>query len=661
MSTISPSAGEQISSLNFYNPTTMLLRRAERSAYETTDWFRTYLAGNAGAYGAPLTDEDLHVPSPTISPEDAIKKYPMPEGQKPLFDQPLPDRLAQQIHKTQMDKIEADSNIQRFDNTHSWPTRLAVGFVADIMDPINDAAMFIPGLGEEAVAARLGLTGAGFLGRTVTRAVSGATYGIASSAPVNALRYGLSASEGTDYDIRRALVDTFISAPLGAAALLSATGAAGDVLKYAFGKREAEAIANADATTHDAANRTAVSQVVSGRPVDVDGFYPKPPLRSAETAVGRFLDNPYLTPDITVTPDQLNLNRDAVARQLEPKLFQAFDDLNSKKQALAAQYQEMVRSQASPEGQAANEVQAQINDLKGQLETARPRNKAKLQERVDELEKQVTATSESEIAALQKEMQDTDFAQRDMAAKVSDVYKRADESIARISLAETGARAEEAQAQQRSFVRPSWEMTDERGHRIVYDRLKEMVDRQRAWNQSGIAPGMTQEQLAAATKDVADSVASAKPAPEPEKMPEGFGDPAQPFAATAPTKPKEIDISGMGSAISDNFYADLYSALGGAKNAVAKNERNLLARLQPEFDAGNIKGPQDVRKLAEQYYSSVKTAKAQPKPAEPAIDTTGWHPEDVAELQAASKDVEKAETLKDAYDEAAMCIKSGGG
>ena len=56
-------------------------------------------------------------------------------------------------------------------------------------------------------------------------------------------------------------------------------------------------------------------------------------------------------------------------------------------------------------------------------------------------------------------------------------------------------------------------------------------------------------------------------------------------------------------------------------------------------------------------------AKKDPELAEAlqSLEGADLHPEDVAEIDAATKEVEQAEKVGDAYEQAANCINEGGG
>jgi hypothetical protein len=99
----------------------------------------------------------------------------------------------------------------------------------------------------------------------------------------------------------------------------------------------------------------------------------------------------------------------------------------------------------------------------------------------------------------------------------------------------------------------------------------------------------------------------------------------------------------------------------GRQGCLCRVKDPILAAAKGAFEKGEITSPEDLRPWVGKNYTKVKPV-IKPEPApEPQVDTTGWLPEEKAELDAANADVAKAQKMQDAYDHAAMCIKNGGG
>lgn len=538
-SNISPSATEYGEALNFYNPGQMLMRRAERSAYVEHDWFRDFLAGNAAAYGSTVTSDDLYEPSKTISPDEANQKY-APPGQK-LFDQPLPEKLAQNLGQTRTQQIQADSDIDRYENNHGLVNRMAVGAVANLVDPINISTLFLPGIGEEAMAARFGES---FLGRTLARGIAGASLGVAQQAPVEFLKYQLGQSENDDYTIRRALSDT-MSAAVFTAIPTMGFGAVGDLLRKATGevrvpieeKPTVDALTpalTADALTQDAARSTAVSQLVQGKPVDVADFFPTPP--KTDTAIGMFLDHPYLPHPVGEVSE--DIGRDELARQLEPDMFRRFDELSTRRDNLSGWYQDLSSKATDLEQQRA----AEIADLEYRLPRARQKPlQRQIAARLAELQQTAQpagAASPADIARVQQQMMQADYQMRDMGPAVTDAYKRADDLLAQQRLATTAAGMAQVLERQRQFSMP-----------MMRPNFMGLIQREAAWRDIGTAPGISYSDLARAGQEVDEAAKTPPAAPTETKAPDTFGQPkaepeeTTPAAAAASTQPAKPPVA----------------------------------------------------------------------------------------------------------------------
>jgi len=221
-------------------------------------------------------------PAPMESPESYNARAPIgPDGQRVhIGDQPMPQPVADMVISALTAKIERDGVIARGAAAHAWPVRLATESAAFMMDPMNAATAFVPGIGEEAAleaVGRVGLTG--FAGRTAARLGAGFTAGAAQQVPVAALRYGVSQQEVADYTVRDAMKD-MVFGGVGNAIFHAGLGTAfgeigrkapveGETAPTATAHLYPESIIEAPAAVKDAAMRGAVSQIVDGRPVDV--------------------------------------------------------------------------------------------------------------------------------------------------------------------------------------------------------------------------------------------------------------------------------------------------------------------------------------------------------------------------------------------------------
>jgi len=314
-------------------------RVAEQGAYEGSGWLPQVLY-NFGRYANE--DESLAAtlpeavgpasgttPAPILSPDEYNSKFaPLGDDGKPvsLGDKPMPEPIARLIGDAKREEIERENIASRFEDAHSWPVNFAAGTLGFLLDPLRASTAFIPGIGEEALTARLGT---GLIARTLARLGAGAAGGAAAQAPLSALEYGLGQEEASDYGLRDAFRDMAFGAA-GNAIFHAGFGALGDLARWRRGVAvpggelapelpQAAPIIEADATTQHAAMGPAVSQLADGRPIDVEPFFYRPP--QADTAVGLAMREPGPA-QIVAEPTV-----EAQARRQAPDLFAQRDRL----------------------------------------------------------------------------------------------------------------------------------------------------------------------------------------------------------------------------------------------------------------------------------------------------------------------------------------------
>ncbi len=208
-------------------------RVAEQGFYQGSGIFPQMLAG-MGAEDARFGEGPApgSLPTPMLE-HDAYQERYAPTGNdgKPasLGEGPLPEAVAKLIGEAKKEEIERDNITARYENAHSWPTNFAMNQLGFMLDPLRAAAAFIPGIGEEALIARLG---AGIVGRTAARLGAGAASGAAVMGPISALQYGLGREEASDYGLREALLDTAMGASFGAITHAGISGPIKDLWRW---------------------------------------------------------------------------------------------------------------------------------------------------------------------------------------------------------------------------------------------------------------------------------------------------------------------------------------------------------------------------------------------------------------------------------------------
>lgn len=298
---IAPSFGESFGAMfQEGSPITFAQRAVERGAYEGSSGFDQALgdigAGQAGDAPPP------RIKTPMMSAADANKTY-APDGTT-ITDRPIEEGLAQVLGKQKAQQVERQGILSRYAENTGPIARFATGTAAFLMDPLNVATTFVPGIGEEAILAKLGYAGAHaapLVARASARAAAGFTAGAAGQFPLSALKYGVSQEEGGDYDLRQAALDMATGGALNAAVHAGVAGPLGDLFKAWRGRGAAGAaveegaralppdpILEAPPQTRYAAMGTAVSQIAEGRMVDTVPIFDEIGARStAEEAMLR--------------------------------------------------------------------------------------------------------------------------------------------------------------------------------------------------------------------------------------------------------------------------------------------------------------------------------------------------------------------------------------
>jgi DNA segregation ATPase FtsK/SpoIIIE-like protein len=218
------------------------------------------------------------------------------------------------------------------------------------------------------------------------------------------------------------------------------------------------------------------------------------------------------------------------------------------------------------------------------------------------------------------------------------IFQRADQTIALATAAETGRRAEDLFQRQRDFM-----MRNFTG----------LVDREKAWKETGIAPGIAHDDLVRATGEVETTAAAAAKQPPVQTL----------------TKPPENWIQPATTVPAQDAYAQMAE--------IARNEGSIASsRIQQELGVGYNQAATLRDQLIKDGVidANGKATGKVPTPATPApearapqtfeqvypeLANRNLTEEDKAELMEAHRQVEQAELKEGAYQEAAMCLKGG--
>lgn len=207
----SPGLGAEVGALFGESTTPFLARASERGAFPDSNFMDR--AVNLGQQ--VLSTALPFIPPPTVMSDGGkmltaaeANEYYAPKGQE-YFDRPVSEGLAKVVAEQKAAQRERERVLAAYSNTHSGWTNLGLGLTVGLLDPANLAAGLIPGVGEAAVAERLG---GGLLARIAGRAVGGATGGAMAMVPFEALHMGID----DDYSISNAFANIAFGAALGA-------------------------------------------------------------------------------------------------------------------------------------------------------------------------------------------------------------------------------------------------------------------------------------------------------------------------------------------------------------------------------------------------------------------------------------------------------------
>jgi hypothetical protein len=220
---------------------------------------------SAGVNESPLEAIKPPQESEKSSADEMNKKY-SPPGET-LFKGPINEEAAKLISQRRYKEIRREDVLARYANERSWGTRMATGMIAQAADPLNAAAMFVPGIGEEALVGRYAVSMAA---RTAARAASSATGAAVAMTPQALIQEDIRGLEGQDFDMRTVLRELSMSAGLGA--IIHAgfgLGREAGVLKPDELMRVGQEIANSTAAQKHVALSGTIAHLNEGKPGNI--------------------------------------------------------------------------------------------------------------------------------------------------------------------------------------------------------------------------------------------------------------------------------------------------------------------------------------------------------------------------------------------------------
>lgn len=213
----------------------------------------------------PFRGPQQHAAPTMLDPDEANQYFSIP-GQL-RFDKPVPAGVASNLYQAKREELQRRDIAQRAPGGF-FPTaaRMGVNFAANALDPLNVAATFMPVVGEARYAEWLAGAGSA-LGRAGIRAGVGAAAGAVGQIPLEAIRFGLSRDEQSDWSARSAMLDIVMGGVLGGA-LHAGGGAVGDLFSQRFAGTPEARLLDRNPDLREAALRTSLAQMAEGRPVE---------------------------------------------------------------------------------------------------------------------------------------------------------------------------------------------------------------------------------------------------------------------------------------------------------------------------------------------------------------------------------------------------------
>jgi hypothetical protein len=399
------------------NPTATLFRALDRLQY------------------SPSTDEfgneiPARTPSRILTPDEANEKFGIPGRLK--FDADVPEPIAQELRTLKTQEIERQDVLRRAQA--GIGTTLTAGLVASILDPLNVASAFVPVVGPGRFAAM-----AGVMGVRGARAATGAIEGAVGAALLEPIVLAGARAEQADYDVVDSLLNVTFGAALGAGLHL-AGGAVGDRLRARERaspfQRAIDDLARED---QEALARTAVAQMVEGRPIDV-----RPVLDAIQTSTrDRLLAGTATRAYEPGGPLEIKLAletpgaADILARQA-PDLAARVAELREQADVLRGALAEMGDNRLEV---VSARYDQRIAELQAELQTAdkkRGREIAKelsglYADRAKARETEATGPADlPEMAATRQRLVETDIALRDLAVELSRATATAERKAANL-------------------------------------------------------------------------------------------------------------------------------------------------------------------------------------------------------------------------------------
>jgi DNA segregation ATPase FtsK/SpoIIIE-like protein len=190
-----------------------------------------------------------------------------------------------------------------------------------------------------------------------------------------------------------------------------------------------------------------------------------------------------------------------------------------------------------------------------------------------------------------------------------------------------------------------------------------MLDREKPWRDSGLAPGIKHDDLVSAIHEVANGAKNAPTPPQPQARPAEWGTPQTPVERATEHYDRAAEIAKAEGKVSTvrlqkEFGIGMPEAARVRDQLIKDGVIDETGKKKPVEAAGdgkaaaaNTAAPKGGEAIAARPKSAAE--------AFPELDVAKLSGEEQADLLAAHNDLEKAERLDGAYQEAGRCLTGG--
>lgn len=417
-----------------FSPTSSILR-----AQEQTDAQRGVLndTGFLGAVMDPLADEARETPI-----TDVVEVEEQGAIIEERFDGAFPIKPVEGMRRGTlellMDRKEeelANQQVISRASTEQLVAGFGVGVLASVIDPLNIATAFVPVVSPARYAGMLARQ-TSRTGRALVRARVGALEGAVGAALVEPFVSAQARDEQADYTMADSLLNVAFGTALGGG-LHTGIGALSDAVKAKRAIKATGEVAEGLDTLTPQQREDLFRANMALAVADRSGIVPfrLTDIRGNEKITDAGLGDPgtpvkskFNINERTVTTNEpIPPDIDALAREINPELFQHLDNIRAEQTHLRG----LLEDAGATRGEAleATVIDARISELRERQTTANKRKAKKIDKEITDLEAErntIVAQETPAMKTLRGRLMALDEKLRDIAVEVSDVLRQAE-------------------------------------------------------------------------------------------------------------------------------------------------------------------------------------------------------------------------------------------